>query len=42
MLLDLEWAAPVAKGTVGIRLPTTRSHCKDKMSQDKDPRPSGG
>jgi transcriptional regulator len=37
MLLDLEWAAPVAKGTVGIRLPITRFHCKVKMSQDKDP-----
>jgi transcriptional regulator len=37
MLLDLEWAAPVARGTVGIRLPITRFHCKVKMSQDKDP-----
>jgi transcriptional regulator len=37
MPLDLEWAAPVAKGTVGIRLPITRFHCKVKMSQDKDP-----
>jgi transcriptional regulator len=37
MLLDLEWAAPVAKGTVGIRLPITRFQCKIKMSQDKDP-----
>jgi predicted FMN-binding regulatory protein PaiB len=36
-LLDLQWAAPVAKGTVGIRLPITRFHCKVKMSQDKDP-----
>ena len=37
MLLDLEWAAPVARGTVGIRLPVTRFVCKIKMSQDKDP-----
>jgi transcriptional regulator len=37
MLLDLQWGAPVAKGTVGIQLPVTRFHCKVKMSQDKDP-----
>lgn len=37
MLLDLEWGAPVAKGTVGIRLPIARFQCKVKMSQDKDP-----
>lgn len=37
MLLDLEWAAPVAKGTVGIRLPVRRFQCKVKMSQDKGP-----
>jgi transcriptional regulator len=37
MLLDLEWGAPVAQGTVGIRLPITRFVCKVKMSQDKDP-----
>jgi len=36
-LLDPEWAAPVAKGTVGMRLPITRFQCKVKMSQDKDP-----
>ena len=36
MLLDLDWAAPVAKGTVGIRLPIARFQCKVKMSQDKD------
>jgi transcriptional regulator len=36
MLLDPDWAAPVAKGTVGIRLPITRFQCKVKMSQDKD------
>jgi transcriptional regulator len=37
MLLDLEWGAPVAKGTVGIRLPIARFVCKVKLSQDKDP-----
>ena len=37
MLLDLEWGRPVARGTVGIRLPITRFVCKVKMSQDKDP-----
>jgi transcriptional regulator len=37
MLLDLEWAAPVAKGTIGIRLAIERFQCKIKMSQDKDP-----
>jgi transcriptional regulator len=37
MLLDLEWGRPVARGTVGIRLPITRFVCKIKMSQDKDP-----
>jgi transcriptional regulator len=36
MPLDLQWGAPVAKGTVGIRLPITRFQCKVKMSQDKD------
>ena len=37
MMLDLEWAAPIARGTVGIRLPISRFQCKVKMSQDKDP-----
>jgi transcriptional regulator len=37
MLLDLEWGRPLARGTVGIRLPITRFVCKIKMSQDKDP-----
>jgi transcriptional regulator len=37
MMLDLEWGAPVAKGTVGMRLSITRFECKVKMSQDKDP-----
>lgn len=35
MLLDLDWGAQVARGTVGIRLPITRFQCKVKMSQDK-------
>ncbi len=37
MLLDRAWARPVARGTVGLRLPITRFVCKIKMSQDKDP-----
>ena len=37
MWLDQEWAAPVAKGTVGIRLRVDRFTCKRKLSQDKDP-----
>jgi transcriptional regulator len=37
MMLDLDWAVPVARGTVGLRLPITRFQCKVKMSQDKDP-----
>jgi len=37
MWLDQEWAAPVAKGTVGIRLRVERFVCKRKLSQDKDP-----
>jgi transcriptional regulator len=37
MWLDREWGRPIAKGTVGIRLPITRFVCKVKMSQDKDP-----
>jgi transcriptional regulator len=37
MFLDPEWARPLARGTVGIRLPITRFTCKIKMSQDKDP-----
>lgn len=36
MMLDHEWGAPIAKGTVGIRLPIRRFECKVKMSQDKD------
>jgi transcriptional regulator len=37
MLLDLDWGRPVARGTVGLRLPITRFVCKIKMSQDKSP-----
>ena len=37
MLLDPEWGAQLAKGTVGLRLPITRFVCKLKLSQDKDP-----
>jgi transcriptional regulator len=37
MFLDREWAKPVARGTVGIRLPVDRFVCKRKLSQDKDP-----
>jgi transcriptional regulator len=36
MLLDSEWGRPVARGTVGVRLPISRFICKIKMSQDKD------
>ncbi len=37
MWLDLEQAAPLARGTVGLRIPVDRFTCKVKMSQDKDP-----
>lgn len=37
LLLDLEWGRPVARGTLGLRLPIARFSCKVKMSQDKDP-----
>jgi hypothetical protein len=37
MLLDPDYARPIARGTVGIRLPISRFICKVKMSQDKDP-----
>lgn len=37
MWLDRDWAAPVARGTVGLRIPVDRFTCKIKMSQDKDP-----
>ena len=34
-LLDPEWGAQLAKGTVGLRIPITRFVCKAKLSQDK-------
>lgn len=37
MWLDADWARPVARGTVGLRIPIDRFVCKVKMSQDKDP-----
>nr|MCW2727540.1 transcriptional regulator [Aeromicrobium sp.] len=37
MWLDRDWATPVARGTVGLRIPVDRFVCKVKMSQDKDP-----
>jgi transcriptional regulator len=41
MLLDPDYGARVAKGTVGIRIPVTRFLCKLKLSQDKDPQTQG-
>jgi transcriptional regulator len=35
--LEREWAVPLAKRTVGIRVPITRFVCKVKLSQNKDP-----
>jgi transcriptional regulator len=37
LYLDREWATPVARGTVGVRIPVSRFNCKRKLSQDKDP-----
>jgi transcriptional regulator len=37
LLLDPEYGARLAVGTVGIRLPITRFVFKRKLSQDKDP-----
>jgi transcriptional regulator len=37
LLLDPEWGRPLARGTMGIRLPISHFICKVKMSQDKDP-----
>jgi transcriptional regulator len=36
LFLDREWAQPVARGTVGVRIPVSRFVCKRKLSQDKD------
>jgi transcriptional regulator len=35
MWLDPVAAAPLARGTVGLRIPVARFTCKVKMSQDK-------
>jgi transcriptional regulator len=37
LLLEPDYAARVAPGTVGIRIPISRFVCKLKLSQDKDP-----
>ncbi len=37
MWLDQGGALPLARGTVGLRIPIDRFTCKVKMSQDKDP-----
>jgi transcriptional regulator len=37
MYLERDWAAPFARGTVGVRIPVDRFVCKRKLSQDKDP-----
>jgi transcriptional regulator len=37
MLLDQEYGAKLAKGTVGIRLPIARFICKVKMSSEEEP-----
>lgn len=34
--LDREEAAPIAKGTVGLRIPIDRFECKRKLSQNRD------
>lgn len=36
LYLEREWAEPVARGTVGVRIPVSRFVCKRKLSQDKD------
>ncbi len=35
--LDPEYGAPIARGTVGLRIPVARFVCKRKLSQNKDP-----
>jgi transcriptional regulator len=35
--LDPDYALPLSRGTVGLRIPITRFICKVKLSQDKDP-----
>lgn len=36
-LLDAEQAGPIARGTVGLRIPVERFELKRKLSQNKDP-----
>lgn len=36
--LDPEYAAPIARGTVGLRIPVGRFVCKRKLSQNRDRR----
>jgi transcriptional regulator len=36
LLLEHDYGANLAKGTVGLRVPITRFVCKQKLSQDKD------
>jgi transcriptional regulator len=42
LYLDREWAEPVARGTVGLRIPVDRFVCKRKLSADKDPESQRG
>ncbi len=37
MYLDPEWGRPVARGTVGLRIPIARYQTQLKLSLDKDP-----
>jgi transcriptional regulator len=37
MYLDRDYAEPIARGTVGVRIPVDRFVCKRKLSGDKDP-----
>jgi transcriptional regulator len=37
LLLDQDYGAALARGTVGLRIPISRFVCKVKLSQDKDP-----
>jgi transcriptional regulator len=36
-LLDPEYGAPIARGTLGLRIPIDRFACKRKLSQNKGP-----
>jgi transcriptional regulator len=37
MYLERDYAEPIARGTVGLRIPVERFECKRKLSADKDP-----